>query len=292
MSAEAATRALGGKWQGQRGIAMCPVHDNRNTPALSLADGDDGKLLVNCFAGCDGVDILRELNRRGLGGADIEISAPPKPERQKSKRRSFALSLWRDAHSVRDTLVERYLRERAIKPPFPASLRYHPSLLHSPSQTRHPGMIGLVTTGVANEPTGIHRTYLAPNACKASVMPCKMMLGDCGGGAVRLADEGNGPIVICEGIETGLSLRDALLSEDPAPRIWAALSTSGIAGIRLSSLPKAIVIAPDGDAPGQRAADKLAERAKAEGHDTRIMAAPPGKDWNDVVRDLACEVAL
>lgn len=292
MSAEAATRALGGRWRGQRGIAMCPVHDNRNTPALSLADGEDGKLLVCCFAGCDGADVLRELNRRGLGGAEIVIKASLTPDRRKSDHRDFALSLWHEAYSVRDTLVERYLRERGIKPPLPASLRFHPSLLHSPSQTRHPAMIGLVTKGEQGNPTGIHRTFLSPSACKADVMPCKMMLGDCGGGAVRLADEGNGPVVVCEGIETGLSVRDALAFEDPAPHIWAALSTSGMAGIRLPSLPKAIIIAPDGDAPGHRAADKLAERAKAEGLDVRIMAAPAGKDWNDVARDLAREGSL
>ena len=266
---------------------MCPVHDNRNTPALSLADGEDGKLLVHCFAGCEGADILRELNRRGLGDADIAVTTPPKPDRRKAGHRDYALSLWREAYPVCDTVVERYLRGRGIRPPFPASLRYHPSLLHAPSRTHHPAMIGLVTTGTANEATGIHRTYLTPSARKASVMPCKMMLGDCGGGAVRLVDDGDGPVVICEGIETGLSLRDALAAEDPAPRLWAGLSTSGITGILLSSLPKAIVIAPDGDAPGHRAADKLAERAKAEGHDVRIMAAPAGKDWNDMARELA-----
>jgi len=150
-------------------------------------------------------------------------------------------------------------------------------------------MIGLVTTGEKNDPTGIHRTYLAPGAKKANVMPCKMMLGGCGGGAVRLTDEGHGPIVICEGIETGLSLRDALAPENPALRIWAALSTSGITGIRLPGLPNAITIAPDGDPPGHRAADKLAERATVEGFDVSIMMAPAGKDWNDVARDPLSE---
>lgn len=292
MSAEAATHALGGKWRGQRGIAMCPAHDNRRTPALSLADGDDGKLLVHCFAGCDAADVLRELNQRGLGDADTYLAPAPKLSSHKFDRREFALSLWRAAHQVAGTLAERYLRNRGIKPPFPQSLRFHPSLMHTPSQTRHPAMIGLVTTGEGNYPTGIHRTFLAPNAGKASVTPCKMMLGDCGGGAVRIADEGDGPVVICEGIETALSLRDALAPEDPTPQIWAALSTSGIAGIRLPARPKAIVIAPDGDAPGTRAAERLAGRAKAEGVDVRIMSAPTGKDWNDVGRDLAREASL
>jgi hypothetical protein len=292
MSAEAATRALGGKWNGQHGVAMCPAHDNRRTPALSLADGEDGKLLVHCFAGCNGADVLRALNRRGLSDAHPSVAPPQNPNRPKSNQRDYALTLWREAQSVQNTLAERYLWERCIKPPLPNSLRFHPALMHRPSKTRRPAMIGLVTKGDGNKPAGIHRTYLAPNARKARVTPCKMMLGDCGGGAVRIADQGDGPVVICEGIETALSLRDALASETLAPRIWAALSTSGIAGLSLSVRMKAIVIAPDGDAPGHRAADKLAGRAKAIGIEVRIMAAPAGKDWNDVASGLACEASL
>ncbi|MEM8758745.1 MAG: hypothetical protein AAGE83_00260 [Pseudomonadota bacterium] len=45
--------ALGGRWHGAYGTACCPAHDNRRTPALSLADGRDGRLLVKCHAGCD-----------------------------------------------------------------------------------------------------------------------------------------------------------------------------------------------------------------------------------------------
>jgi hypothetical protein len=52
-------------------LCPCPVpghgkgRGDRN-PSLSIADGDDGKLLVRCFAGCDSVDVLAELRRRGL----------------------------------------------------------------------------------------------------------------------------------------------------------------------------------------------------------------------------------
>lgn len=291
MSAEAVTHALGGKWSGRRGVAFCPAHENTRTPALSLADGEGGKLLVKCFAGCDAVDVLRELNRRGLGEADICVCPKQKPERQKSNHREFAMKLWFEAYPIHDTLADQYLRDRGLRPPFPASLRYHSSLQHTPSQTRHPAMVGLVTMGKCNEAIGIHRTFLASDARKAHVMPCKMMLGNCGGGAVRLADAGEGPVVICEGIETGLSLRDGLAFEEPAPRVWAALSTSGMSGIRLPFPQAAIVVAPDGDLPGRRSAEALAARAKAEGCDVRIMVAPAGQDWNDVARGMALKVS-
>ena len=35
-----------GKWQGR-----CPAHADRS-PSLSVAEGQDGRVLVHCFAGC------------------------------------------------------------------------------------------------------------------------------------------------------------------------------------------------------------------------------------------------
>lgn len=286
MGAEAITRSLGGRWFGQRGVAMCPVHDNRRTPALSLADGSDGKLLVHCFAGCDGVDILRELRRRGMAHSPVVERRMSSSRNDHGGRRAFALSIWNKALPIVGTTADLYLNQRGIAHPYPKSLRFSPSLRHTPSETRHPALIALVTKGSSREAVGLHRTYLSSAGAKADVRPAKMMLGDCGGGAVRLADDGGGPIVICEGIETGLSLRDALASEVPKPRIWAALSTSGIVGFILPETAGDVVIAPDGDVPGNVAAEKLARRVKGEGRRVRIMSAPSGKDWNDIAREV------
>ena len=59
------TRVLRGKWNGRYGLAYCPAHHNTRTPALSLANGDGGRLLAHCFAGCDFAAIIDSL--RGLG---------------------------------------------------------------------------------------------------------------------------------------------------------------------------------------------------------------------------------
>ena len=105
-----------------------------------------------------------------------------------------------------------------------------------------------------------------------------MMLGPCSGGAVRLSG-GAGPLVVAEGIETALSLLSAL--PDASPRVWAALSTSGMSGLVLPRDPHELVLAPDGDDPGRKAANKLADRASAAGWHVRIMRCPEGADWND-----------
>ena len=160
MSAETITRALGGKWHGRYGTAMCPAHDNKKTPALSLADGEDGKLLVTCHTGCDPVDVLRAINGRGLGMEDIHPRPCLTPKRDKDEkgRRDFALKLWREALPITDTIAERYLRERAIRSPFPDTLRYHPAIRHPQTQLAYPGMIGIVTVGDDDKQVAIHRT--------------------------------------------------------------------------------------------------------------------------------------
>jgi hypothetical protein len=52
------------QWQG-----CCPSHKDR-TPSLSITDGDDGRPLVHCFAGCKQDEVIEALRRKGLWGDD------------------------------------------------------------------------------------------------------------------------------------------------------------------------------------------------------------------------------
>ena len=128
----------------------------------------------------------------------------------------------------------------------------------------------------------VHRTWLRPDGSgKADIEPAKAMLGATTGGAVRLSD-GPGPLAVAEGIETALSLTSGLLRAPVAA--WAALSTSGITGLRLPPDPGRLTIAADGDAPGREAAHALAERAHALGWAVSLLPAPEGRDWNDILQ--------
>ena len=51
MNAETIAKALGGRKAGGGWTARCPSHDDHE-PSLSIRDGDDGKVLVRCHAGC------------------------------------------------------------------------------------------------------------------------------------------------------------------------------------------------------------------------------------------------
>ena len=41
--------------------ALCPAHDDRE-PSLSIKEGDDGRVLLYCHAGCPTESVLRTLD--------------------------------------------------------------------------------------------------------------------------------------------------------------------------------------------------------------------------------------
>ena len=293
MEASEITRALRGHWYGSYGLAFCPAHRNTRTPALRLSNGEGGRLLALCSAGCQFRDVMAELRRLGLAEIpkDFWRDATSEKSAQSSHddaaRIKRAKTVWATTEPIAGTLAEQYLRRRAIEGALPSALRFAALCWH-PSKTTLPAMVAEVRRGL--QTVGVHRTYLAEPGVKAETSPVKAMLGCCSGGAVRLSD-GSGPLVVAEGIETMLSLRDASHSaadDAIAPkRFWAALSTSGIAGLKLPDAPGEIIIAPDGDAPGRAAADKLAHRANALSWQVSILEPPgDGLDWNDWAREI------
>ena len=48
-------RRSGGGW-----TAKCPAHDDGQA-SLSVTEGDDGRILLNCFAGCGAESIVQSL---------------------------------------------------------------------------------------------------------------------------------------------------------------------------------------------------------------------------------------
>jgi hypothetical protein len=126
---------------------------------------------------------------------------------------------------------------------------------------------------------GVHRTFFQKSGVRLD-RNAKMMQGPCAGGAVALS-AADGPLVACEGIETGLSLLSGLLT-GPAT-VWAALSTSGMRGLQLPPQPGQLTVAVDGDEPGREAGHALAERAHALGWQVSILDPGNGADFNDLL---------
>lgn len=278
VDARALTLALGGRWhKGRYGLAFCPSHWNSNTPALTLGNGRRGALILKCHAGCSFRDVLDALKERGLldgvpeiDQAELERRAAAAEEEQDRKRR-YAASLWRSSIPIDGTPAEAYLLSRAIRPPWPASVRFG-SAWCDERGAKVPTMISAIER--CGQIIGVHRTFLADGLTTR-----KAMLGSAKGGAVRLSAPSR-TLVICEGIETGLSLRDGLPAD---VTVWAALSVMGMAHIELPDVGE-VVVAPDGDPSGRNAAAKLADRCFATGVRCRIMKPPDGLDWNDVAQ--------
>jgi hypothetical protein len=293
MTAEAIAKALGGRKTGAAWMAQCPAHEDRD-PSLSIADGDSGKVLVRCHAGCEQHRVIAALRARGLwsdagqrGGKTIgsPSGATNQPDRGNERRAQAALRLWGGTVPAPGTMVETYLAARNIVIPAPASLRFHAAMKH-PGGQRWPAMVALVTRGADGTPMAVHRTFLARDGRnKAPVEQVKMVLGPCRGGVVRLGPAGDW-LMIAEGIETALSVMQA--TARPA---WAALSTSGVRTLELPADVGDVVVLADGDEPGEAAARDAARRWKREGRRVRIARPPQGFDFNDVLRGRAfCHV--
>lgn len=278
------TLTLGGRWYQRFGAAPCPIcqpERRKGQNALTLADGEKG-LVLHCKKSACGISDI--LTAAGITPGTYQPPDPAELARRRAeekaeaeKKARQALGIWQEAQPITGTLAETYLRARGITCALPDVLRFHPACWHVTAQ-RFPTLVARIDGA---EGFAVHRTYLRADATgKADVEPAKAMLGAVQGGAVRLTD-GPGPLVVAEGIETALSLACGLLR---APAlVWAALSTSGIRGLRLPDLPGRLTIAPDGDAAGREAAHALAERAHALGWAVSLLPAPDGRDWNDIL---------
>lgn len=283
------TRELGGKWMKSYGTAPCPVCQSerrKDQNALTIT-AKRKKLLLNCKkSNCDFRDIL-DAARVDIKSFETDPVAVLELERAQAEQAARSLnrarSAWNVGQPITHTLGEAYLRARGIMCDLPDSLRWVPDVYHTPSGRLCAAMVASV------QPTGgVHRTFFTKQGERLT-QSAKMMLGPCGGGAVRLS-LAPGPLLVCEGIETGLSLLSGLLSS-PAT-VWAALSTSGMRGLHLPPAPGKLIVATDGDTPGREAGSVLANRARAHGWQVGLMPAPDGQDWNDVLQSRISESSV
>lgn len=274
-------------------MARCPAHDDHN-PSLSISTGDEGRVLVHCYAGCSQDAVIDALKNRGLWpNANPDDDRPRRDDkksgRQHHKRETkrqgeaaekarAARIIFRRASSAKDSQVEVYLHARGIISEPPLCLRYAPCLKHGPTGLTLPAMVAAVQDATGHI-TGIQRTFLtADGRKKAPVSQNKMMLGRCAGSAVRLALVKD---VLCvgEGIETMLSVQ-----QETGRPCWAALSTSGLKALILPSNITQVTICADADDPGEQAARFAAERWIREGRKVKIARPPDGHgDFNDML---------
>ena len=204
----------------------------------------------------------------------------------------IARRIWSEGLPLAGTLAEWYLTTRSLEPPYPAGLRFHPRLEYrcydTGKITHHPALLAAVRDA-SGALRGIQRTWLAPEGGKASLDDPRRSLGHLHGNGVWLRhedrDHPSGTLLIGEGVETVLSLRDAI----PAAALVAALSASHLSAFIPPSWVRHLIIARDNDPAGIRAARRLAARAEALGISVMILR-PVLKDFNADLRQLGRDV--
>lgn len=216
-------------------------------------------------------------------------------ERKSGSDTSFITRrIWSEGQPLAGTLADVYLSARGLKPPYPADLRFHPCLEYRCYRTGevadHPALLAAVRD-VSGALRGIQRTWLAPEGGKARLGDPRRSLGHLHGNGVWLRHDGrdypSGTFLIGEGVETVLSLRDAV----PTAALVAALSASHLAGFILPPWVRHLVIIRDNDPAGIRAARNLTARAAELGISATILR-PVLKDFNADLRQLGREVLI
>ncbi len=308
-------RACGkaGRLDVNKWICLCPAHAD-HTPSLSVSLGRKGQILLYCHAGCSYDSVIENI------GSDVQhlitikkrehIHRPPvyniyeknnvknsiahsdtsvKDNFDKSDNNvgipcDLALkNVIKDAKPIIASPVETYLNKR-LNGGFPHItgiltpnlIRYMPNHWHVESQKSWPVMLASILNG--NELIGLHRTYLDGNGNKAPVSPPKKILGKLSGGYTPFGTPQN-ILILAEGIETALSLY--AMFQTP---VWATLSATNMATVKLPPLPLAqvVYIAQDNDEAGRKASLKAADKLWREGRKVILMNPPDNlNDFND-----------
>ena len=263
--------ALKGRRNGNGWLVRCPCPNHGKGrgdrfPSLSINDGDDGALLLFCFAGCTFEDIIDALDRRGLVENDrepreakvAEVTHLPSAE---------ALTIWRAAAPLADTIAAEYLERRGITAQ-PQSLC---------CRLERPALIaGLQAPD--GKIIAIQQTRLTLDGRKLS----RLTTGHLGAGAVRLGPASE-TIGLAEGVETALSAMQMA-----GVVTWACLGAHRLHKVVLPECVKTVHIFVDNDEAGRTAARRAADVHTTMGR-TVYLRSPPDQcgDWNDFLNLIA-----
>ena len=220
MSAATLGRNLGGQPRRNNWDCLCPVCGEY---PVSVADGEDGRLLAICRGGCSYHEIESALVDYGLFDDD-DFESPahpitPQPDPAKLQRR-IDIARWFCSVAIESPILARYLRVRGLSPATISRalsvLRLLPRDWHRHyTGTPFPAMCAPVTN-LAGEVVAAHLTFLKPDGSgQAYAKPARgerdrrrqchgVLQGQ--GGAIRLAShDPDRELSLAEGIEKTLA---------------------------------------------------------------------------------------
>lgn len=301
MSAAVVARALRGHRSGDGWLCRCPVpghgkgKGDRN-PSLLVKDGDKpGRLLVTCFGGCDAIQVLDLLRRRGFvddeirSRADVHypphatVSPPAPPPHEPSAE---ALALWRSAVPIAGTVGERYLLEHrglGLGPDWPPTLRFRPEAVHPRKPGSRLAALLAAVQSSAGRVVALQATYLESDGRKVALTPPRWTFGDLGEGAVRLGPPSDGMLGLAEGTEDALAAMKLT-----GVTCWASLGAGRMARVALPTSVRELHVFADDDEAGRAATARLVEHHVCLGRRVHVRLPPEGfKDWAEVAAERA-----
>jgi putative DNA primase/helicase len=186
--------------------------------------------------------------------------------------------------AIEGTPADAYLQSRAIRPPFPRSLRFHRGLVTRNTDGQwitSPALVAAVARSGTGKVTGLLRTFITNDGRKRSDVDApKKMLGAIRGAAVW-PDEVGTVLAIAEGIETAISVQK--LSTYPTA---AALAAGFLREVVVPDRIVELVIAADNDPNGigLKAARAAMFALWRPWRTVRIVFPRDLKDFNDVLK--------
>ena len=143
--------------------------------------------------------------------------------------------------------------------------------------------------------TCCHVTFLDPLLpAKAPVQPAKLMYGEALGAVIEISTGEGGvafwhetvprPLILCEGIETGLAIAGAV----PEVRVWAGASMAGMGAAPIDhACVSDLTVARDNNDGNRQALaqlDRCLAQLEAHGKPMAIMKSHVGDDFNDLTK--------
>jgi len=217
---------------------------------------------------------------------DISKNKTAKKELTDYQKQSIAKAekLWEESQPAIGTLVEKYLREhRGIAKPLPEDIRFHPKVYSERNGGFNQALLSACRDS-KGKIQAVQATYLDPKTSnKAEVEVKKQVFGVLKGSVVTVQKgDSSKPTLVCEGIETGLSLREI----DKEKTIQVTLGVANFKSIYSESKNVIFCLDNDGDNPAvKKLIQNVCEIFTKAGKNV-FLSQPKeiNKDYNDMLR--------
>ncbi|HHF0528707.1 TPA: conjugative transfer relaxase/helicase TraI [Legionella anisa] len=216
----------------------------------------------------------------------------PKPNKEKtsgdlSKTQNYGKQLAQESEPVTGTIAEIYLKEvRQIHNISGDNIRYHPKVYTKSTEAikYRPALLN-IARDKENNVVAVEAVYLDPktgNKADMNMKSKKTYGAKIGAGVILNEGKENECITyLAEGVETGLSIRDAVQTE----RVIATLGKANFLNIDMTLLTNKVVLCLDNDLKpikDDKVIIQAIERLKQHGKVVEIAIPTRDKDFNDV----------